>query len=73
LNYIAKCCTKEEKKTVTYADLVKEVLPRLNCAKPLLSLVSKTMNKLIGERDWSAQEVCHLLLNIPLQQALALL
>ncbi|KAH8758769.1 hypothetical protein F5882DRAFT_263196, partial [Hyaloscypha sp. PMI_1271] len=69
LNYIAKYCTKEEKKTATYADLVKEVLPHLNCAKPLLSLVSKTINKLIRERDWSAQEVCHLLLNIPLQQA----
>ena len=67
LNYIAKYCTKEEKKTATYADLVKEVLPHLNCAKPLLSLVSKTMNKLIGECDWSAQEVCHLLLNIPPQ------
>jgi hypothetical protein len=67
LNYIAKYCTKEETKTATYADLVKEVLPHLNCAKPLLSLVSKTMNKLIVECDWSAQEVCHLLLNIPLQ------
>lgn len=32
LNYIAKYCTKEEKKTATYAGLVKEVLPHLNCA-----------------------------------------
>jgi len=24
------------------------------------------MNKLVGEREWSAQEVCHLLLNLPL-------
>src|SRR5436305_6371606 len=24
------------------------------------------MNKLVGERDWSAQEICHLLLNLPL-------
>jgi hypothetical protein len=26
------------------------------------------MNKLVGERDWSSQEVMHILLNIPLQQ-----
>ena len=30
--------------------------------------MSKTLNKLIGERDWSAQEISHLLLNCPLQQ-----
>jgi ATP-dependent DNA helicase PIF1 len=24
------------------------------------------MNRLIGERDWSAQEVCHILLHAPL-------
>ena len=57
LNYIAKYCSKEEKKTATYADLVKEVLPHLNSAKPLLSLVPNPMNKLVGEHDWSAQEV----------------
>ncbi len=33
-----------------------------------LSLVSKLMNKLVGERDWSAQALSHLLLNLPLQQ-----
>lgn len=26
------------------------------------------MNKLVAERDWSAQEVCHMLLNLKLQQ-----
>ena len=33
----------------------------------MLSFVSKTTNKLIEERDYSAQEVCHLLLGLPLQ------
>jgi len=47
---------------------MRQVLPRLNEHTPLFSLTSKLMNKLIGERDWSAQEVCHILLGLPLQQ-----
>jgi hypothetical protein len=31
--------------------------------------VSKLLNKLIGERDWSAQEVSHILLGLPLQDS----
>ena len=68
LNYLAKYCTKEEKKSMTYLDLVKQLLQHLNSEKPLISLVAKTMNKLIGERDWSSQEVFHILFNVPLQE-----
>lgn len=35
---------------------------------PLLTLVFKTMNRLVGERDYSSQDVMHQLLEIPLQQ-----
>jgi ATP-dependent DNA helicase PIF1 len=66
INYVAKYATKAEKKTNSYADILHELLPRVAINRPLLSLVSKLMNKLVGERDWSAQEVCHLLLNLPL-------
>ncbi|KAL6405464.1 transposase [Ilyonectria robusta] len=38
------------------------------CLRPLLSFSSRLMNKLIAERDYSAQEISHLLLNIPLQE-----
>jgi hypothetical protein len=31
--------------------------------------VSKLLNKLIGKRDWSAQEVSHILLGLPLQDS----
>ncbi|EED14666.1 hypothetical protein TSTA_041440 [Talaromyces stipitatus ATCC 10500] len=58
-----------EKKTESYKDMMKGFLPKLNPQNPLLSAVSKMMNRLIGERDWSAQEVLHLLLDIPLQSA----
>jgi hypothetical protein len=66
MNYIAKYASKEEKKSTSYTDLLKQCLPHVNSNKPLFSLVSKLMNKLVSERDWSAQEVCHLLLNLPL-------
>ncbi|KIX04765.1 uncharacterized protein Z518_05635 [Rhinocladiella mackenziei CBS 650.93] len=69
LNYIGKYCTKAEQKSENYRQVIQHLLPNLNVTKPLLSLVSKTMNRLIGERDWSAQEVCHLLLDLPLQIA----
>ncbi|KAH8654651.1 hypothetical protein BGZ60DRAFT_508337 [Tricladium varicosporioides] len=36
---------------------------------PLLSFVSKMLNKLIGERDWPAQEVSHILLQLPVQKS----
>lgn len=51
LSYLAKYCTKEEKKSTTYLQLVNEVIPYLSSAKPLLSMVAKVMNQLIGERD----------------------
>jgi ATP-dependent DNA helicase PIF1 len=40
-------------------------LPYTNDQVPLLSFVSKMLNKLVGERDWSTQEVSHLLLQLP--------
>ena len=34
----------------------------------MVSFVAKFMNKISSERDWSAMECSHLLLNLPLQQ-----
>lgn len=67
LNYIGKHCTNAEQSSEMYKGAIDHLLPQVEICKPLLSLVTRTMNKLIGERDWSAQEVCHLLLNLPLQ------
>jgi hypothetical protein len=48
--------------------MAQKVIPFVNEARPFQSMVTKLMNKLIGERDDSAQEVCHLLLNLKLSQ-----
>ncbi len=62
LNYIAKYCSKGEAKSKSYQELAREFLPRIANRNPIVSFTSKLMNKLISERDWSAQEVYHLLM-----------
>ena len=64
LNYLGKYVSKPEKASVSYTELQGQVLPYANTRAPLLSFVLKLFNKLIGERDWSAQEVSHILLNL---------
>ena len=68
VHYMSKYVSKGEEQTATYQQMMRQLLPHANTRKPLLSAVSKLMNQLIGEHDWSAQEVCHLLLDIPLQE-----
>ncbi|KJK84813.1 hypothetical protein H633G_11396, partial [Metarhizium anisopliae BRIP 53284] len=68
ITYAAKYCSKSEKKTEPYCKLADQVLPHTAHRQPLLSFSSRLMNKLIAERDYSAQEISHLLLNIPLQE-----
>jgi ATP-dependent DNA helicase PIF1 len=62
LSYIGKYVSKPEKSSASYAELQAQILPCINDRAPLLSFVSKMLNKLIGERDWSAQEVSYILL-----------
>jgi hypothetical protein len=68
ITYAAKYCSKSEKKTEPYCTLADQVLPHTAHLQPLLSFSSRLMNKLIAERDYSAQEIAYLLLNIPLQE-----
>jgi ATP-dependent DNA helicase PIF1 len=68
LDYMGKYVTKGETATTSYNDMVKTILPKIAENKGLESLITRLMNQLIGERDWSAQEVSHILLDLPLQQ-----
>jgi hypothetical protein len=65
LSYIGKYVSKPEKASMSYTELQGQVLPYINDRAPLLSFVSRMLHKLIGERDWSAQEVSHVLLQLP--------
>jgi len=66
LNYLGKYVTKPEKKTASYQDLVREILQTVDSRHPLGSVIRKLLNRLIGERDWSAQEINHILLDLPM-------
>jgi hypothetical protein len=69
IEYVVKYATKAEKKSPAYRDLAATLVPFVNEARPFQSLVTKLLNKLIGDRDYSAQEVCHYLLDLPLRHS----
>ncbi|KAK1912952.1 hypothetical protein P3342_004888 [Pyrenophora teres f. teres] len=69
MEYVAKYAAKPERASLSYRELAQAIIPFVNEARPFQSLVMKLMNKLLGERDYSAQEVCHQLLGLPLKQA----
>lgn len=63
--YLAKYCSKSEPTTKSYRELRDIVMLNVSSREPALSLARKLMNQFIGERDISAQEVSHALLNLP--------
>jgi hypothetical protein len=69
MEYVFKYASKPEKASQSYRELAQIVIPFVNEARPFQSMVTKLMNKLIGKRDYAAQEVCHLLLSLPLKQS----
>ena len=64
LSYVGKYVSKPEKSLASYTKLQAQILPCINDQAPLLSFVSKMLNKLIGERNWLAQEVSYILLQL---------
>jgi ATP-dependent DNA helicase PIF1 len=68
IEYIVKYTVKPETKSASYKEMASKIIPFVNENRPYQSIVTKLMNKLIGERDYSAQEVMHLLLNLELSQ-----
>ena len=49
-------------------EITREILPKVIDSRLLLSFTSKFLNKLIGKRDYSAQEVYYILLGLPLYE-----
>ena len=66
LYYVFKYCTKVETKTIKLEDIMKDLLPYVFSKSSMCLLVTKFINKLIGERDILAQEACYLLLHLDL-------
>ncbi|KAM4067560.1 ATP-dependent DNA helicase PIF1 [Hirsutella rhossiliensis] len=68
IDYAAKYCSKSEKKSESFAQIGKALMSRVKDHNPLISFTSKLLNQLVAERDYSKQEVSHLLLGLPLQE-----
>ncbi|EEU34868.1 uncharacterized protein NECHADRAFT_98098 [Fusarium vanettenii 77-13-4] len=68
IDYAAKYCSKSEKKSESFAQIGKALMPRVKDHNPLISFTLKLLNQLVTERDYSKQEVSHLLLGLPLQE-----
>jgi ATP-dependent DNA helicase PIF1 len=68
LHYIAKYASKAETRSESLKDIAKSLVRLINpnARNATQSLMQRLMNKLVGERDWSAQEVHHILIGNPL-------
>ena len=55
VNYVAKYAAKSETATASYRELASKILPHVSHRSPMLSFVSKMMNKIAAERDYPAQ------------------
>lgn len=66
VDYVVKYAAKVEKNSTSYTKLATSLLRIVSNDRPFQSLVTKLMNQLLGEHDWSGQEVCHYILDLPL-------
>ena len=69
LNYIAKYAAKSEPQSKGLKAVYGNVLKTPKSDGSSLKMVQKLMISSIGERDYSAQETCHLLLGLPMYRA----
>lgn len=69
VEYLGKYCTKAEVASFSFEETLKALIPIVSSTnQPIIQLAAKAMNKIVGGRDWGAQEVCHLLLGLYLQK-----
>ena len=69
LNYIAKYAAKLEPRSKGLKAVYGNILKSMKDNVSSLKMVQKLMIRSVGERDYSAQETCHLLLGLPMYRA----
>ena len=69
INYCAKYATKSEPRSQPLKDVYKHIIKGLGDSDTSLKAVQKLLINSVGEGDYSAQETCHLLLQIPVFMA----
>ena len=66
IEYITKYATKCEPRSQTMKEVYTNIVRNLKDDSSALKVVQKLLINSVGERDFSAQETCHLLLQLPL-------
>ena len=66
IEYIAKYATKCEPRSETMKQVYTSIVRNLRDDSSALQVIQKLLINSVGERDFSAQETCHLLLYLPL-------
>ena len=69
MQFIAKYATKPEPRSKALKSIYSNVMKSLKDNGNPLKVVQKLMISSVGERDFSAQETCHLLLQLPMYRA----
>lgn len=69
LKYIAKYAAKSEKASKDYNQLMKDIFSKVNDDQPAKSAITRLFIAALGERDYSAQEVFHLLMGWPMHHS----
>lgn len=69
INYIAKYATKSEPCSKGLKAVYSNIMQNVKDDGNILIVVQKLMIKSVGERDYSAQETSHLILQLPMFRA----
>ena len=64
--YMAKYAAKGEPQSQTVHSIFKTCVDNISCSSHAHKALRSAMLRCIGERDYSAQETCHMLLSLPL-------
>ena len=66
INYIAKYASKGEPQSQTYSEILKTIISKNEDSSPARKAIQQLLTKSVAERDYSSQEVAHLLMGLPL-------
>ena len=69
LQYCTKYVTKSEPRSQSLKEIFTTIVHGLKEGNTSLKAVQKLLINIVGERDYSAQETCHLLLQLPMFKA----
>lgn len=66
---MAKCATKSEPQSKVPREIYSTIMRGIKDDATSLNVVQKLLVNTVGERDFSAQETCRLLLQLPMYRA----